>query len=46
MRLGGVLSDPISKSTDKVRQIVVAIAVVAHGLVAGNRAALLRAVGR
>lgn len=46
MRLGGVLSDPVSESADKVRQTAVAIAVVAHGLVAGNRAALLRAAGR
>lgn len=46
VRLGGVLSDPVPESADKVRQIAAAIAVVAHGLVAGNRAALLRAAGR
>lgn len=46
MRPGGVLSDPVSESADEVRQAAVAVAVVAHGLVAGNRTALLRAAGR
>lgn len=46
MRFRGVLPDPVPESADKVRQTAVAIAVVAHGLVAGDRAALLRAAGR
>lgn len=46
VRLGGVLSDPVPESTDQVRQTAAAVAVVAHGLVAGNRAALFRTVGR
>lgn len=46
VRLGGILSDPVPESADKVWQTAAAIAVVAHGLVAGNRAALLRAAGR
>lgn len=43
MRLGGVLSDPVSESTDEVRQVAAAIAVLADGLLAGNRTAVLRA---
>lgn len=46
MRPGGVLSDPIPKSADEVWQAAAATAIVTHGLVAGNRAALLRAAGR
>lgn len=46
MRFRGVLSEPIPDSADKIRQTAVAIAVVAHSLIAGNRAALLRAAGR
>lgn len=46
MRFRGVLPDPVPESADKVRQTAVAIAIVAHGLVAGDRAALLRAAGR
>lgn len=46
MRAGGVLSDAISESADEIRQAVAAAAVAADGLVAGDRAALLRAAGR
>jgi len=46
VRPGGILSDPISKSADEVRQTVAAIAIVAHRLVAGDRAAVLRATSR
>lgn len=46
MRPGGVLSDPVPKPADEVRQAAAAATVVAHGLVAGDRAALLRATGR
>lgn len=46
MRLGGVLPDPISESADEVRQTVTTIAVVEDSLFAGDRAAILRAIGR
>lgn len=46
MRSGGVLSDPIPESADEVWQAAAATAVITHGLVAGNRAALLRTAGR
>lgn len=45
VRPGGVLSDPISESADEVRQAAPATAVVADGLLAGNRTALLRTAG-
>lgn len=46
MRAGGVLPDPVSESTDEVRQASTATAIATDGLVAGDRAALLRAAGR
>lgn len=46
MRPGGVLPDPVSEPANEVRQAAAATAVVAYGLVAGYRAALLRAAGR
>lgn len=46
VRPGGVLPDPVSEPANEVRQAAAATAVVAHGLVAGYRAALLRAAGR
>lgn len=46
MRPGRVLSDPVPESADKVWQAAAATTVVTHGLVAGDRAALLRAAGR
>lgn len=46
MRPGGILSDPISESADEVRQAAAATAVVAYSVIAGDRAALLRAVSR
>lgn len=46
MRLGGVLSDPVSESADEVRQAVATIAVATNGIVASDRATLLRAAGR
>lgn len=45
MRPGRVLPDAISESADEVRQAAAAAAVVEDGLVAGDRAALLRAAG-
>lgn len=45
MRAGGVLPVAVSESADEVRQAAAATAVPAHGLVAGDRAALLRAAG-
>lgn len=45
MRAGGVLPVAVSESADEVRQAAAATAVSAHGLVAGDRAALLRAAG-
>jgi len=45
MRPGRVLPDPISESADEVRQAAPATAVVADGVLAGNRTAVLRAAG-
>jgi len=46
VRPGGILSDPIPESTDKVWQAAAAITVVTHSFVAGDRTALLRAASR
>lgn len=46
VRAGRVLPDPVSESADEVRQVAAATTIAADGLVAGDRAALLRAIGR
>jgi len=45
MRPGRVLPDPISESADEVWQAAPATAIVADGVFAGNRTAVLRAIG-
>lgn len=45
VRPGGVLPDAIPEPADEVRQTAAAATVVENGLVAGDRAALLRAAG-
>lgn len=46
VRVGRVLPDPVSESADEVRQTAAATTLAKDGLVAGDRAALLRAAGR
>lgn len=45
VRAGGVLSEPVSESANEVREAAAATTIAADGLVAGDRAALLRAAG-
>ncbi|XP_076301055.1 COUP transcription factor 2 isoform X1 [Lasioglossum baleicum] len=46
VRPGGVLQDTVSEPADEVRQAVAAVAVAEDGVVASDRAAVLRPVGR
>lgn len=46
MRPGGVLQDPVPKSADEIRQAAATIALAENGVVAGDRAAVLRPTGR
>lgn len=45
VRLGGVLPDAISQSTDQVRQAVAQVAIAAHGQLASDRTIILRPTG-
>lgn len=46
VRFGGVLQDPVPEPTDEIRQAAAAIALAENGVVAGDRAAVLRTAGR
>ena len=45
VRPGGVLQDPVSESADEIRQAAAAAALAENGVVAGDRAAVLRPAG-